>query len=213
MKDIAIYGAGGFGRETACLLREINEVSPTWNFVGFFDDGVPAGTRTNQGAVLGGIDVLNSWKGELSVVFSIAAPKVLEALSKKIENPNVVFPNIFAPTARILERSSLKIGRGNLINFACTISCDVEIGDFNLLNERVTVGHDTRIGNFNTFMPGAHISGNVLMGDRNAVGMNSAIMQGTKIGNDTKIGASSLIVRDPESGGSYVGVPAVRLEF
>ena len=35
VKDIAIFGAGGFGREVACLLRKINAVEPTWNFVGF----------------------------------------------------------------------------------------------------------------------------------------------------------------------------------
>ena len=39
MKDIAIYGAGGFGREVACLLRRINEQAPQWNLRGFFDDG------------------------------------------------------------------------------------------------------------------------------------------------------------------------------
>ena len=39
MKNIAIYGAGGFGREVACLLNIINEKEPTWNLVGFFDDG------------------------------------------------------------------------------------------------------------------------------------------------------------------------------
>lgn len=35
MRDIAIYGAGGFGRETACLIKEINSVKPTWNLIGF----------------------------------------------------------------------------------------------------------------------------------------------------------------------------------
>ena len=39
MRDIAIYGAGGFGREIACLIKEINGVEPTWNLIGFFDDG------------------------------------------------------------------------------------------------------------------------------------------------------------------------------
>ena len=38
MKDIAIYGAGGFGREVACLIKRINEKAPTWNFIGFFDN-------------------------------------------------------------------------------------------------------------------------------------------------------------------------------
>ena len=37
MKDIAIYGAGGFGKEVACLIKRINEQEPTWNLIGFFD--------------------------------------------------------------------------------------------------------------------------------------------------------------------------------
>lgn len=44
MKDIAIYGAGGFGREVACLIERINKAreTPIWNFIGFFDDGIPS---------------------------------------------------------------------------------------------------------------------------------------------------------------------------
>ena len=44
MKKIAIYGAGGFGREVACLLNKINEVKLTWELIGFFDDGLAIGT-------------------------------------------------------------------------------------------------------------------------------------------------------------------------
>ena len=49
VKDIAIFGAGGFGREVACLLRKINAVEPTWNFVGFYDDGLEKGSRVDYG--------------------------------------------------------------------------------------------------------------------------------------------------------------------
>lgn len=35
MRDIAIYGAGGLGREIACVLKKINMVTPTWNLLGF----------------------------------------------------------------------------------------------------------------------------------------------------------------------------------
>ena len=38
MKKIAIIGAGGFGREVACLINAINEKSKEWDFIGFFDD-------------------------------------------------------------------------------------------------------------------------------------------------------------------------------
>ena len=47
MKDIAIYGFGGFGREVACVIQAINEIEPTWNLVGFFDDGHVAVSYTH----------------------------------------------------------------------------------------------------------------------------------------------------------------------
>ena len=62
MKDIAIYGAGGFGREVACLLRRINEQAPQWNLIVFFDDDITLiGTKNEYGEVLGGIEELNGW--------------------------------------------------------------------------------------------------------------------------------------------------------
>ena len=45
MKDLAIYGAGGFGREIFCYLRKMKQHEPSWNFVGFFDDGKEKGTN------------------------------------------------------------------------------------------------------------------------------------------------------------------------
>ena len=38
MKKIAIFGAGGFGREVKWLIDDINEIQPNWEFIGFFDD-------------------------------------------------------------------------------------------------------------------------------------------------------------------------------
>ena len=43
MKDIAIFGVGGFGREVLTLIQDINKVEPTWNVIGFFDDGYEIG--------------------------------------------------------------------------------------------------------------------------------------------------------------------------
>ena len=63
MKDIAIYGAGGFGREVASLIKRINRIENQWNFVGFFDDDFrnkPKGSSNEYGSLLGGIDDLNT---------------------------------------------------------------------------------------------------------------------------------------------------------
>ena len=37
MKKIAIFGAGGFGREVKWLIDDINEKKHTWDFIGYFD--------------------------------------------------------------------------------------------------------------------------------------------------------------------------------
>lgn len=214
MKNVAIYGAGGFGRETACLLREINEAFPgTWNFVGFFDDGIPEGTRNNQGQILGGMDALNAWNGELALVFAIATPRVIETLVGKITNPNITFPNIIAPSARIMDPATLALGEGNLISHQSSISCDIELGNFNLFNTQIYLGHDSKIGDFNVFNTCVRISGNVSTGNRNFFGVSSVVLQGVSLGNDVTLGANSVLVRTPKDGKTYVGNPATLFKF
>ena len=61
MKDIAIYGAGGFGKEVACIITKINSKKITWNIIGFFDDdGIKKKTQISHfGPVLGDVNDLN----------------------------------------------------------------------------------------------------------------------------------------------------------
>ena len=69
MKDIAIYGAGGFGREVASMIKRINRVEQQWRFIGFFDDDSnhkPKGSSNEYGTILGGIDELNAYPLDLS---------------------------------------------------------------------------------------------------------------------------------------------------
>lgn len=111
-KNIAIVGAGGFGRETACCLRAINGESPSWNLIGFFDDGVPAGTENEYGCVLGPVEDLNAWKEPLSVVIAIASPRALERISGLLDNPLLDFPNIIAPDVKFYDRDRMVMGKG-----------------------------------------------------------------------------------------------------
>lgn len=53
MKDIAIYGAGGFGREVLTLVEEVNRDRKEYNFIGFFDDGKKKGEVVNNYPVIG----------------------------------------------------------------------------------------------------------------------------------------------------------------
>ena len=214
MKDIAIYGAGGFGREVACLLKRINnESNGDWNLVGFFDDGVPMGSKNEYGEVLGNIDALNAWGYPLSIVFAIGSPKVVSMLHSKVVNSNIDFPNIIAPDTLFLDRENVKMGIGNVFCSRCLVSCNIEIGDFNTFNGYITVGHDTVIGNYNSIMPAVKISGGVKIGERNFIGVNSVILQYKSIGNDTTIGAGAVVLRNTKDGNTYIGNPATKVKY
>jgi sugar O-acyltransferase (sialic acid O-acetyltransferase NeuD family) len=214
IKDIAIYGMGGLGREVACMIREINEVEPIWNFIGFFDDGDPtAMTASSNGKLLGNIDTLNNWPTELHVVLCFGAPRVIESVHNKIVNPKVKFPNLIHPDFHIGDKATFSIGIGNVITTGCAVTCNVTIGNFNLLNTKVGMGHDSKLGNFNVLMPRTNICGEVHIGNRNLFGSNCFIKQQLKVPDDVTVGPLSVLLTKPTSGNTYIGNPAKKFKF
>ena len=216
MKDIAVFGAGGFGREVANLIRKINEASdmPVWNFIGFFDD-TPSkqNTQNDYGKVLGDIHTLNEWNDEISIAIGIGSPYALKLVSSRISNPNVDFPNLIDPTVLIADNNNYSMGKGNIFTSRCTISIAVKIGDFNIFNNGTVLGHDDIIGNYNSFMPNVNISGGVTIGDCNFFGVKSTVLQYLKVGNNVKVGANSLMMRNSKDGVLYLGVPAKKMDL
>lgn len=213
MKDIAIYGAGGFGREVACLLKRINAQAPQWNLVGFYDDGKPIGYSTEYGKVLGGMKELNAVRRPLSLAMAIGSPEVVKKLVTLIDNEFVDFPNIFSPDTIFLDRDNISFGRGNVVCASCLFSCHVKIGDFNMFNGLITVGHDAQIGNYNSLMPSTRISGEVVIGDCNYFGVASVVLQQVTVGNKTVVGANSTIIRKTKDGNTYMGNPATLVKY
>ena len=116
MKDIAIFGAGGFGKEVASLIHWVNrDCAPTWNIIGFFDDGVEKGSKISHfGEVLGGMSELNAWDRPLDVAIAIGAPSSLQKVRERIENENITFPNVIAPNFGISDKETFEIGEGNV---------------------------------------------------------------------------------------------------
>ncbi len=209
MQDIAIYGAGGFGKEVATILQKINEKQRTWNLVGFFDDGIARGTNVSlYGKVLGGIEELNAINTPLSIVFAIGRPQTLQLIVSRITNPLVDFPNIIHPDVYFADLRTFKIGKGNVIVRGCSFSCDVEIGDFNQFNSISALAHDVKVGSFNVFMPLTRISGEVTIGDVNLFGINSIVLQTIQVGSNKRIGPNSVLMTKPRKEGLYLGNPA-----
>ena len=216
MKDIAIYGAGGFGREVACLINRINENNnPTWNLIGFFDDNPDLKGKmiSHFGPCLGGMDELNLYPKELSVAMALGDSHVSKVLVEKIHNDLVSFPNLIDNSFKLVDPDTFVIGKGNIIMGPGAATCDVELGSFNVLNGSVVIGHDVKIGSFNTFMPSVRVSGEVKVGECNFFGVGSIILQQIKVGTNVRLGAGSVLMTKPKDGVLYIGVPAKKTEL
>ena len=212
MKDLAIYCAGGFGREIYCLI--FNRIkNPEWRFVGYFDDGVEKGKQLQYGVCLGGMNELNEWSTPLDLVIANGSPKWLKHISQSVTNPQVDFPNIIDPSVVYLDKDTNKIGKGNILNRGTSLSVNVEIGNFNVFNADVKFGHEAKIGNYNAFMPNIRISGGVEISDSNLFGACTFVLQGVRIGTGVHLLPGSMLLRKPKDNSTYIGNPAKIFKF
>ncbi len=209
LKPIAVFGAGGFGKEVVCVINKINEVKPTWKFVGFFDDGLNMGSQVSHfGKILGNTEDLNLWKDDLSIVFAIGNPFIIEKIVNRLNNKLLDFPNLIHPEVFFADNISLKMGKGNVVVRGCSFSVDVKVGDFNQFNSLSSLAHDVEVGSYNVFMPLTRVSGEVKIGNFNAFGIGTIILQKIKIGNRVKVAPSSVLMRKTKDDCFYMGNPA-----
>jgi sugar O-acyltransferase (sialic acid O-acetyltransferase NeuD family) len=212
MKPIAIYGAGGFGLEVAMLIEQINEVSPQWDIVGFFDDNIAPGTKKNGYCVLGGIKQVNNWSEKLAIAFALGMPKIKKKVADEVNNPNLYFPSLIHPSAIIGNKKYVQIGQGCIISSGCIITTNIKIGSFVFFNLSCTLGHESTIGDFCSFMHGCNISGEVSIGEVSFWGAGAKIINRKTVGNNTTIGAGAVVVYNVPADVTVVGVPAKPLK-
>ncbi|TDE04773.1 acetyltransferase [Flavobacterium sandaracinum] len=212
MKNIAIIGAGGFGREVKTILDSINKVTPSYFFVGFYDDGLQKGEIVNGFPVLGGVEDINEINEDCSIVIAIGDPKIKFSIFNKIRNTKIDFPNIIHPNVLISD-DFVDIGVGNIICAGCIITCNIVIKDFVILNLMCTVGHDTTIASFSSFMPSVNISGEVLIEERVYVGTGAKIINQLEIGQNTIVGAGAVVSKSLPENCTAVGIPAKPIKF
>lgn len=208
MRRIAIAGAGGFAKEVYLIIREINKVQPTWNFIGFFDDKVKKGKLHLEYEVLGMVKDLNTYPDDLCVAIAAGKSDNILSIKNQLVSEKLHFPNLIHPAA-VVHNESVEIGLGNIFQIQSSLSADNKIGSFNLFNAGVKIGHDTTIGNYNIFGTGVLISGGVTIGNANDFGMGSGILQYKKVGNNNTISPLSMLYRSVKDDGHYLGNPAM----
>lgn len=206
MKDIVIIGSGGFGREVAWLIDDINDSKEEWNLLGFIDDNVDNhGMNLNGYTVLGGFDYFKEHKN-LYYVIAIGNSQTRKRIAHRCEELHCEPATLIHPSVRISKSS--KVGNGAIICADNIVTVNADIGNYVIINLQCTVGHDTIINDFATVYPGVNISGCCNIDKCVELGTGCMIIQGKSIGENTIIGAGSVVVKNIEDNSTAVGSPA-----
>lgn len=210
---IAILGTGGFAREIATLIQDINNTDSKYELIGFVDNSIEKGTLINGYPVIGNDEEINQTNEPIGLVLAFGEPKIKMKVRSKFTNPLVSFPTIIHPSAIVGDRKFVEIGVGCIICASVIITTNIKIKDFVTLNLQCTVGHDTIIDSYSSFMPSCNISGEVHIGEGVYCGTGVKIINQTDIGERSIIGAGAVVAKSIPAYCTAVGVPAKPIKF
>ena len=207
MKDLVIFGSGGFAREVHQLVLDLDADGAGWNVLGFLD-----GSAERHGSSLHELPVLGDerWiagRPEVSVVVAIGATPAKRRVVQSLERAGCRrFATLVHPRAWV--GRGVAVGEGTSICAGTLITTDIRIGRHAILNLDCTVGHDADLGDFVTVAPSVNISGAVQVGEGCDLGTGSTVIQGVRIGQWSVVGAGAVVVGDLPPNVTAVGVPA-----
>lgn len=104
------------------------------------------------------------------------------------------------------------IGAGTVVMAGAVINPGAVIGRGCIVNTCSSVDHDCLIGDFTHISVGAHLSGTVSVGDNVWIGAGATVSNNINICENCIVGAGAVVIKDIKRPGTYVGVPAKRIE-
>jgi sugar O-acyltransferase (sialic acid O-acetyltransferase NeuD family) len=211
VESLVVIGSGGFGRETAEVVRAINAQNPTWNLLGFLDDDPGLhGTEIDGVPVLGAIDDASSFGGARFVVCTghpgnyFSRKRIVERLGL----PATSYATIVHPAVAL--SGSTKIGQGTVLLAYVVATADVQIGAHVAVMPGVVFTHDDVVGDYATLGAGVRLAGRVTVENGAYVGSGALVRECRTIGAWAMIGMGSVVTKSVPPGELWVGVPARR---
>lgn len=201
---VAIFGTGGFAREVACLLHDLGRGD---QIVAFHEPDEVYRPRELLGVAVQPQSAFHP--GKQRAIVGIGNPASRQKVVGELP-AETVFDTLIHPTAVMSQW--VEVGAGSVICAGCVLTCQISIGEHCHLNLNTTVGHDCTFGDFCTVAPGTNISGNCEFGNRVDVGTQASFRQHVRICDDAVIGMGTVVVKDIAEAGTYVGVPARKVD-
>ena len=204
--DVAIVGAGGFGREALQYCLDAQAVGWPHRVVGFVDDRIDALSGFDVTVpILGGFADLERM-GVRAFIIALGDPMLRRQVAESVNGVGGVLVSLIHPTAYVAPTA--QIGPGGVLCPFTLIAAHSKVGANVAVNVFASVGHDTLVGDHCVLSPYSAVTGAVTLGDESFLGTHSTIVPGTVIGRCSKVSAGSVVTRDAAAGSLLVGNPA-----
>lgn len=204
-RPLLIVGAGGFARETAAAVAELDGL----DLLGFLDDDEAKHGRTVDGiTVLGPTDAVADHP-EAQVVVCVGSPKgyhTRRLLVERLALPDEQYGTVIHPAASI--GRGCTIGAGSVLLAGVVMTTAVQVGRHVTSMPSVTLTHDDVIGSYVTFGSGVRLGGSTIVGDGAYLGAGALVREGCTIGRGALIGMGAVVLADVPEGEVWAGAPA-----
>ncbi len=203
---LAVYGAGGSGREVCDLFYECPSERCRWNEIVLIDDFTDKTEIYGHPAYSFESVVELYSPEELQVVIAIGEPKYRRDLREKIEAHHFKLGKVIHSNAKISPSSI--IGDGVILQDGVIVSSDAIIGDNVYINHRTLIGHDVEISKDSQISANVVISGGTKIGECAFVGGAVCVRDHVIVGNDSIISMGSVVLRNVGANMIVMGNPA-----
>lgn len=203
---LAIYCAGGLGRQIMEFAMDINSICHRWDAM-FFVDDIISEQKVMGLSVYRFESCLETYKKyELEFVIASGEPFGRKALYEKLKGKNLKLTNLISSAAKISPYA--RIGEGIIMMGPVSVNSGVSLADNLFLDAATIVGHDVIIGNNTVLSGNVFIGGETKIGDNVYIGPGSLVKDRIEIREGAILSMGSVVYRNVKKDKIVMGNPA-----
>jgi sugar O-acyltransferase (sialic acid O-acetyltransferase NeuD family) len=201
---LIIIGASGHGKVVADIAISMNK----WKDIAFLDDNELIKKVLGLQVIGKSTDAVK-YIGNSDIFVAVGNNRIREKIQEEIELLGANVPVLLHKNALI--GTDVEIGRGTVIMAGVVINCCTLIGKGCIINTGSTIDHDNVVEDYVHISPGANLAGSVKVGKGSWIGIGSAVINNINITSGCIVGAGAVVVKDIIEPGTYIGVPAKKV--
>lgn len=202
---LLIIGARGHGKVVADIATKMSK----WQSIEFLDDD--ESIKASMGIeVIGKTADAFAYKEEYDFFVAIGNNAVRKEVQEMLLEEGLNIVNLVHPGAIV--GMDVEIGKGTVVMAGVVINSSTTIGKGCIINTCASIDHDNVIQDYVHVSPGVNTAGNVEIGKGTWLGIGCVVSNRVSICGGCILGAGTVVVTNIIESGTYVGVPAKRVD-